>query len=219
MLRFLAALALIPAVAIARVPAVTPVFGPLQPGDAAEWVRVPTNSVCAPFILPPNSCSSAHAGICTFLYPAAREQKPKWLSPPSKHGWTAPTTCVKMKKMQRKISREYAFSLHTRRWRLPNSGLSYEGELVSSKRSLMRFHQSQRRHELLMHYFSLLCPLIFFQRQQTEDGRVWNSVRPAYEMPGCFRDRPDDDRVFPEGGGRNDETMSPEVSAATQELA
>ena len=83
MLRFLAVLALVPAVAIEAVAPTPsdPIFQPLAPGsiigDFEERVRVPTNSVCAPFILPPNSRSPAHAGICIFLYSAAREQKPK----------------------------------------------------------------------------------------------------------------------------------------------
>ena len=58
MLRFLAALALIPAVAVAAVQ--TPF---LRGEDVEERVRVPANSVCVPFILPSNLCSSAHAGI------------------------------------------------------------------------------------------------------------------------------------------------------------
>ena len=100
MLRLLAALALVPAVAIATAvyppsPSDAPILQPYPPvGDTHDdvedeynaVVRVPTNSVvCAPFILPPNSRSSGHAGICIFLYSAAREQKPKWLSPLSKH--------------------------------------------------------------------------------------------------------------------------------------
>ena len=82
----------------------------------------------------------------------------------------------------------------------------------------MRLHQSQRRHEILMHNFSLLCPLIFFKRQQINEDGTHRMVAPVVQMPGCYRDHKDF-RVFPGVALIYFRNITPGVSAATQEPA
>ena len=81
----------------------------------------------------------------------------------------------------------------------------------------MRLHQSQRRHDIVMHIFSLLCHLIFFKRQQINEDGEYLPVN-FVQLPGCWRDH-EGARTFPVGPLIDTETMSLPVSAATQEPA
>ena len=82
----------------------------------------------------------------------------------------------------------------------------------------MRLHQSQRRHDIFIPHFFLLCPLIFFQRQQRQlQVGTWQRTNPLVHFPACYKDD-EHFRVFPVGGFRHD-AMTHQVSAATQEPA